>query len=254
MFDWLSDPNAWLSLATLVILEIILGIDNIIFLSLVVAKLPIHQQTFARRLGLTAAMLMRVLLLSSLAWIAHLAHPLFYVYTNHITLQPPEPSTSSLWFLAVSSRDLVLFFGGLFLIWKGVIEIRDMFRKTKAHTISSGNMTLFKAITQIMLLDIVFSLDSVITAIGLSDHLFIMVAAVIIAVLLMMIAAKPIGDFVETYPTVKMLALVFLILVGLVLIIDGVHYEVPKGYIYFALFFSVAVETLNLLKHRCGSP
>ncbi|WP_392566440.1 TerC family protein [Utexia brackfieldae] len=254
MFEWLSDPNAWLALATLTILEIILGIDNIIFLSLVVAKLPKHQQNFARRLGLAAAMIMRIGLLASLAWIAKLKEPLFYIYQYKISLLSPANLAASNDFssllIAISVRDLVLLFGGLFLVWKGILEVKEMFHQPEHEKFSSVSMTLAKAIVQIMVLDIVFSLDSVITAVGLSDHLFIMIAAVIFAVMIMMFAAKPIGEFVEAYPSVKMLALAFLILVGAILIIESLHVHVPKGYIYFAMFFSLGVEILNLLRDK----
>ncbi|PSN08696.1 TerC family protein [Siccibacter turicensis] len=232
MFAWITDPNAWLALGTLTLLEIVLGIDNIIFLSLVVAKLPRHQQAKARRLGLTGAMIMRLSLLASIAWVIRLTNPLFTVLGQ-----------------AISARDLILLLGGLFLIWKACKEIHETIEgeeeglKTNVHS-------FFGAIFQIMLLDIIFSLDSVITAVGLSDHLFIMMAAVVIAVGVMMFAARPIGEFVERHPSVKMLALSFLILVGFTLMLESFDVHVPKGYIYFAMFFSIAVETLNLLRSK----
>lgn len=232
MFAWISDPNAWMALGTLTILEIVLGIDNIIFLSLVVAKLPKEQQQKARRLGLGAAMLMRLALLASIAWVIRLTTPLFTVMGNEI-----------------SARDLILLLGGLFLIWKASKEIHESIEgeeeglKTNVHS-------FFAAIVQIMLLDIIFSLDSVITAVGLSDHLFIMMAAVIIAVGIMMFAARAIGDFVDRHPSVKMLALAFLLLVGFTLILESFDIHVPKGYIYFAMFFSIAVESLNLIRSK----
>ncbi len=232
MFAWISDPNAWMALGTLTILEIVLGIDNIIFLSLVVAKLPKEQQQKARRLGLGAAMIMRLALLASIAWVIRLTTPLFTVMDN-----------------AISARDLILLLGGLFLIWKASKEIHESIEgeeeglKTNVHS-------FFGAIVQIMLLDIIFSLDSVITAVGLSDHLFIMMAAVIIAVGVMMFAARAIGDFVDRHPSVKMLALAFLLLVGFTLILESFDVHVPKGYIYFAMFFSIAVESLNLIRNK----
>ncbi len=232
MFAWISDPNAWMALGTLTILEIVLGIDNIIFLSLVVAKLPKEQQQNARRLGLGAAMIMRLALLASIAWVIRLTTPLFTVLGNEI-----------------SARDLILLLGGLFLIWKASKEIHESIEgqeegmKTNVHS-------FFGAIVQIMLLDIIFSLDSVITAVGLSDHLFIMMAAVIIAVGVMMFAARAIGDFVDRHPSVKMLALAFLLLVGFTLILESFDIHVPKGYIYFAMFFSIAVESLNLIRNK----
>lgn len=232
LFAWVTDPNAWMALGTLTILEIVLGIDNIIFLSLVVAKLPTAQRNHARRLGLMAAMVMRLLLLASIAWVVRLTNPLFSLFDH-----------------AFSARDLILLFGGLFLIWKAVKEIHESIEggeegiKTNVHS-------FFGAIVQIMLLDIIFSLDSVITAVGLSDHLFIMMAAVVIAVGVMMFAARPIGEFVDRHPSVKMLALAFLILVGFTLMLESFTIHVPKGYIYFAMFFSIAVESLNLLRNK----
>ncbi|HKN05700.1 MAG TPA: TerC family protein [Buttiauxella sp.] len=232
LFAWITDPNAWMALGTLTILEIVLGIDNIIFLSLIVAKLPVAQQAKARRLGLGAAMIMRLVLLASIAWMTHLVKPLFSVLGNEF-----------------SARDLILLLGGLFLIWKSSKEVHESIEgqeeglKTNVHS-------FFGAIVQIMLLDIIFSLDSVITAVGLSDHLFIMMAAVVIAVMVMMFAAKPIGDFVERHPSVKMLALAFLLLVGFTLMLESFDIHVPKGYIYFAMFFSIAVETLNLIRNK----
>ncbi|GAB7197825.1 TerC family protein [Dickeya oryzae] len=232
MFDWIADPNAWLALGTLTILEIVLGIDNIIFLSLVVAKLPKHQQNKARRIGLLCAMLMRLCLLASIAWVIRLTNPLFNVLGQ-----------------AVSARDLILFFGGLFLIWKSSKEIHETIEGgTEDH--ASQVHSFLGAIVQIMLLDIIFSLDSVITAVGLSDHLFIMMAAVVIAVGVMMFSARPIGEFVDRHPSVKMLALSFLILVGFTLILESVAIHVPKGYIYFAMFFSMSVEALNLMRGK----
>lgn len=232
MFDWIANPNAWLALGTLTILEIVLGIDNIIFLSLVVARLPRPQQNLARRVGLACAMLMRLLLLSSIAWVIQLTHPLLTLM-NH----------------TVSLRDLILFGGGLFLIYKSSQEIYDTIDDADAE-VETRPLGFFRAILQIILLDIIFSLDSVITAVGLSDHLFIMMAAVVLSVLLMMFAARPIGDFVQRHPSVKMLALAFLILVGFTLILEGLDKPVPKGYIYFAMFFSLGVEALNLLRRR----
>lgn len=232
LLAWVTDPNAWLALGTLTLLEIVLGIDNIIFLSLVVAKLPKHQQNRARRLGLTGAMLMRLALLASIAWISQLTNTLFTLFGRDI-----------------SARDLILLLGGLFLIWKSSKEIHESFEgggeegQTNVHS-------FWGAILQIMVLDIVFSLDSVITAVGLSDHLIIMMAAVVIAVGIMMFAARPIGEFVDRHPSVKMLALSFLILVGFTLILDSFGIRVPKGYIYFAMFFSMLVEVLNLVRKK----
>ena len=230
LFAWVTDPNAWLALGTLTLLEIVLGIDNIIFLSLVVAKLPTAQRAHARRIGLMGAMIMRLALLASIAWVVKLTNPLFTVLGQEI-----------------SFRDLILLLGGLFLIWKASKEIHESIEgeeeglKTNVHSFMG-------AIVQIMLLDIIFSLDSVITAVGMSDHLFIMMA--VIAVLVMMVAARSIGDFVDRHPSVKMLALSFLILVGFTLMLESFDVHVPKGYIYFAMFFSIAVESLNLLRNK----
>lgn len=232
MFDWIVDPDAWLALGTLTILEIVLGIDNIIFLSLVVAKLPAAQRAKARRLGLLGAMLMRLGLLASISWVIRLTDPLFAIFGNPISI-----------------RDVILMLGGLFLIWKSCGEIHQTLEgsETAQHSIVSSFMG---AITQIMLLDVIFSLDSVITAVGLSNHLFIMMAAVVISVGVMMFAARPIGEFVANHPSVKMLALAFLILIGFTLILESVNVHVPKGYIYFAMFFSMGVEALNLIRNK----
>ncbi|KEA54472.1 MULTISPECIES: TerC family protein [Mangrovibacter] len=235
LFAWITDPNAWLALGTLTLLEIVLGIDNIIFLSLVVAKLPKAQQNKARRLGLMGAMVMRLLLLASIAWVTRLTNPLFSL-AGH----------------AISLRDLILMAGGLFLIWKASKEIHETIEGDEEN-LRTNVHSFFGAIVQIMLLDIIFSLDSVITAVGLSDHLFIMMAAVVIAVGIMMFAARPIGEFVSRHPSVKMLALSFLILVGFTLILESVGIHIPKGYIYFAMFFSIAVESLNLLRNKKNS-
>ena len=232
MFIWMLDPEIWLTLVTLTFLEIILGVDNIIFLSLVVAKLPPHQQNVARKLGLSGAMVMRVLLLVSIAWLAHITVPLFTI--AHFV---------------VSVRTIILFVGGCFLIYKSLQEIRgELQLEEESH--GGGQRQLSLAGVQIMLLDIVFSLDSVITAVGLSQHIFIMITAVIIAVGIMMFAAKTIGDFVNNTPTMKMLALTFLLLVGILLVADSLEIHIAKGYLYFAIFFSLAVETLNIIRNK----
>ncbi len=234
MFIWMLDPEIWLTLVTLTFLEIILGVDNIIFLSLVVAKLPPHQQNIARKLGLSGAMVMRVLLLVSIAWLAHITVPLFTI-ANFV----------------VSVRTIILFVGGCFLIYKSLQEIRgELMQEEASHGGSHRQLSLAGAIVQIMLLDIVFSLDSVITAVGLSQHIFIMITAVIIAVGIMMFAAKTIGDFVNNTPTMKMLALTFLLLVGALLVADSLEVHIAKGYLYFAIFFSLTVETLNIVRTK----
>jgi predicted tellurium resistance membrane protein TerC len=232
MLELLADPNAWASLLTLTALEIVLGIDNIIFLSIVSGKLPAHQQQTARRIGLGLALLMRIALLASIAWIIGLTQPAFSVL-GHV----------------VSWRDLVLGGGGLFLLVKGTMEIHHM---AEGHEEGSqaGTASFAGAIVQIVLLDIVFSLDSVITAVGMADDLPIMIAAVVIAIIVMLVASEPVSAFVNRHPTVKMLALSFLLLVGMALVADGVHYHIPRGYLYFAIAFSVGVECLNLIAAR----
>ncbi|MCW5699684.1 MAG: TerC family protein [Rhodospirillales bacterium] len=227
MLSLLTDPHAWASLVTLTALEIVLGIDNIIFLSIVSGRLPANQQRSARRIGLTLAAGTRVALLVSIAWIIGLTAPLF-----------------TLWEHAVSWRDLVLGGGGLFLLVKGTMEIHHMVEGAEAGS-SVGTTTFLAAILQIVVLDLVFSLDSVITAVGMAEHLPVMIAAVLIAVAVMLVAAEPVSTFVNTHPTVKMLALSFLLLVGVALIADGMHFHIPREYLYFAIAFSVIVETLN---------
>lgn len=228
--EWMADPQAWIALATLTVLEIVLGIDNIVFISILAGKLPSEQRARARTIGLGLAMITRILLLASLAWLSHLTAELFAVLGH-----------------AVTARDLILVSGGLFLLAKATFEIHHHLEGPEDHDASARAGAGFAAvITQILVLDLVFSLDSVITAIGMAEHLPVMVAAVVIAVLIMMVAAGPVSGFVEGHPTVKMLALSFLLLVGMALVADGVGQHIPKGYIYFAMGFSVMVETLNL--------
>lgn len=231
MIELLQDPQAWASLLTLTALEIVLGIDNVIFLSIITAKLPPNQQPKARRLGLGLAAAMRVGLLLSLSWIIGLTEPL-----------------ATIWGYALSWRDVVLLLGGLFLLVKGTMEIHQMTEGVEEHAEgASGRSSFAVVIVQIVLLDIVFSLDSVITAVGMAQHLPVMIAAVLISVGIMLLAAKSIGDFIHRHPSVKMLALSFLLLVGVALIADGLHFHIPRGYLYFAIAFSIGVETLNLL-------
>jgi predicted tellurium resistance membrane protein TerC len=232
MLELLTDPHAWISLATLSVLEIVLGIDNIIFLSIVSARLPEHQQATARRIGLGLALLARVLLLLSLTWMIGLTQPLFEILG-----------------FAVSWRDIVLVVGGVFLIVKGTIETHHMLEGHGAEGVA-GTASFAAVITQIVLLDLVFSLDSVITAIGIAEHVPIMVAAIVIAMAIMLLAAEPTARFVNAHPTVKMLALSFLLLVGAALVADGMHFHIPRGYLYFAIAFSMGVESLNLLAAR----
>jgi predicted tellurium resistance membrane protein TerC len=235
--DWLTDPQIWIALATLTFLEIVLGVDNIIFISILSGKLPDEQQPRARRLGLMGAMVTRVLLLFSLAWIIRLTAPWFTVVGQEI-----------------SGRDLILILGGLFLLGKSTFEIHDKLEGEEGHASAKVPSSFMSVIVQIMLLDIVFSLDSVITAVGMVDELWVMVAAVIIAVAIMMISAEPISAFVHRHPTVKMLALSFLLLIGLSLILEGFDHHIPKGYIYFAMGFSVFVEMINLRVRKPAAP
>ncbi len=227
--DWLTAPETWIALLTLTVLEIVLGIDNIIFISILAGKLPPAQQARARTLGLTVAMGTRVLLLLSLTWIMRLTRPLFIVLGHPF-----------------SGRDLILLLGGLFLLWKGTREIHDKLEGEAGGQNVQGRVTFSGVIVQIALLDVVFSLDSVITAVGMARQLGVMVAAVVIAVLVMLWSAGPLSDFVHRHPTVRMLALSFLLLIGVSLVAEGFGQHFPKGYLYFAMGFSVFVETLNL--------
>ena len=233
VFDWISSPEAWVALATLTTLEIVLGVDNIIFISILVSRLPAAQRNLARRLGLGLAMVSRLALLAGISWVMGLTDTLFTVLDKE-----------------VSGRDLILVGGGLFLLFKATSEIHHSLEGSDSHTTSVASASFGMILAQIAVLDIVFSLDSVITAVGLVDHLSLMAIAIIAAVLVMLFAAKSIGDFVDRHPTIKMLALSFLILVGVTLIVEGFDVHVPKGYIYFAMAFSVAVEMLNLRVRR----
>ena len=226
---WLTDPGIWIALATLTFLEIVLGVDNIIFISILSGKLPPAQQPAARRIGLMLAMGTRILLLFSLAWIVRLTAPLF-----------------ALWGHEISGRDLILIAGGLFLLAKSTHEIHTRLEGEEGHGSARAASSFASVLVQIMMLDIVFSLDSVITAVGMVDELSVMVAAVVIAVIIMMISAEPLSAFVHRHPTVKMLALSFLLLIGLSLLLEGFDHHIPKGYIYFAMGFSVFVEMINL--------
>ena len=227
--EWISDPQAWVGFATLTVLEIVLGIDNVIFISILASKLPRDQQSKARYIGLGLAMIMRIALLFSLSWIVRLTQPLVALLGQEI-----------------SGRDLVLLIGGLFLIAKATHEIHERLEGEEGEASARVAPSLRSVLLQIMILDIVFSLDSVITAVGMVDQLGVMVAAVVTAVAFMMIFARPVSDFVERHPTVKMLALSFLILIGVSLVAESFDQHIPKGYIYFAMAFSVMVEMLNL--------
>lgn len=234
MFSWVYLPEAWVALATLTALEIVLGIDNIIFISILVGRLPKAQQQSARVMGLGLAMLTRILLLLSLAWVMGLTEPLFAVAGYEI-----------------SGRDLILLGGGLFLLWKSANEIFSSLEGEEAHATHGAAKAAFAAtLVQIAIIDIVFSLDSVITAVGMAQHLPVMVIAIVVAVGVMMLAAKSISDFVDAHPSIKMLALSFLIMVGVALIGEGLEFHIPKGYIYFAMAFSLAVEALNIRSRK----
>jgi predicted tellurium resistance membrane protein TerC len=236
--EWMTDPEAWIALFTLTVLEIVLGIDNIIFISILVGKLPEKQQPKARRLGLFLAMFLRIGLLASIAWMARLTAPLFTVLGQ-----------------GISGRDLILLVGGVFLLFKSTREIHERLEGDEAEASARAAASFVAVIVQVLLLDIVFSLDSVITAVGMANQLPVMIAAVVIAVGVMMFAAGPIGNFVARHPTIKMLALSFLLLIGMSLIAEGLGRHIPKGYIYFAMAFSVFVEMLNLWsRKRKGTP
>jgi predicted tellurium resistance membrane protein TerC len=229
MLELLTSPEAWIAFATLTALELVLGIDNIIFISILADKLPRERREFARRLGLFLAMFMRIGLLLVLAWIVGLVEPLFTVLGQEI-----------------SGRDLILIAGGLFLVWKSTTEIHGSLEGEEGGAAAAVKATFAAVIVQIMVIDLVFSLDSIITAVGMVDDVRVMIAAVIVSVALMMLFASPIGRFVSDHPTIKMLALSFLVVVGVVLIAEGFDHHVPKGYVYFAMAFSLGVEMLNI--------
>lgn len=228
IMELVTSPEAWASLATLTVLEVVLGIDNIIFLSIVTNKLPREQQPRARFIGLALALIGRLALLFSLAWMTRLVEPILFIGE-----------------FGVSWRDIVLFFGGAFLIYKGTAEMHEMLEGSTSES-AVGTASFTYVIFQIMVIDMVFSLDSVITAIGIAEHLPIMVIAILIAIAVMLLAAGPVAGFVDRHPTVKMLALAFLLLVGVALVADGLHFHIPRAYLYFAIGFSIAVEALNL--------
>ncbi|MFO7692346.1 MAG: TerC family protein [Vicinamibacterales bacterium] len=229
MIEWLTDPQIWIALVTLTSLEIVLGVDNVIFISILAGKLPLAQQSRARRVGLFMAMFMRIALLFSITWLIRLTAPLFAVFGREF-----------------SGRDLILIAGGLFLIAKATYEIHDKIEGEDGPGPARVAASFAAVIFQVMLLDVVFSLDSVITAVGMANDLTVMVAAVVAAVAVMMVSADAVAGFVDRHPTVKVLALSFLLLIGVSLIADGLDQHIPKGYIYFAMAFSVFVETINL--------
>ena len=237
MIDLLLSPEAWIAFATLTALELVLGIDNIIFISILVDRLPAQQREIARKLGLAMAMFMRIGLLLVLAWIIGLVAPLFTILGQ-----------------AISGRDLILIAGGLFLVWKSTTEIHHAIEGAETTTQAKASAAFSSVILQIMVVDLVFSLDSIITAVGMVDDVRIMISAVVASVALMMVFAKPIGQFVSEHPTVKMLALSFLVVVGMVLVAEGFDHHVPKGYVYFAMAFSLTVELLNIRLRKRGTP
>jgi predicted tellurium resistance membrane protein TerC len=235
--EWISSPEGWIALLTLTALEIVLGIDNIIFISIIAGKLPEDQQKIGRQIGLIMAMVTRILLLFSIAWLTRLTAPLFTVFSHDI-----------------SGRDLILIIGGLFLLGKSTFEIHERLEGEEGHADKKVAVSLAGVITQIMLLDIVFSLDSVITAVGMVNEVAIMITAVVVAVGIMLFASSPISEFVNDRPTLKILALSFLLLIGFSLVSDGLGFHIPKGYIYFAMGFSVFVEVINLQVRAKTSP
>jgi predicted tellurium resistance membrane protein TerC len=235
--EWLLEPQTWISLLTLTVLEIVLGIDNLVFISILADKLDGEDRTRARQIGLGLALITRILLLLSLGWLIGLTDPLFSIFT-----------------LDFSGRDIILLAGGLFLLGKATYEIHDKLEGKEGRSSAKVESTLVNVVVQIMLLDIVFSLDSVITAIGMADHVAIMIAAVIIAVIIMLVSVNTISDFISEHPTLKILALSFLLLIGFNLVAEGLGQHIPKGYIYFAMGFSVFVEFLNLRMKRTKDP
>jgi len=238
--DWLTDPQIWISLVTLTALEIVLGIDNVIFISILAGKLPPEQQDKARKLGLSLALITRIILLMSITWVMSLTKVLF---------------TLPVFDLGITGKSLILFIGGLFLIGKSVVEIHEKLEGQDGHATGGTKGSSFKStIIQILLLDIVFSLDSVITAVGMANHLWVMIVAVVIALGVMLVFAGTISDFVNRHPTLKMLALSFLILIGVMLVGESLGQHIPKGYIYFSMAFAFIVEMLNLRLRKKSQP
>jgi predicted tellurium resistance membrane protein TerC len=234
MLDWLTNPDAWASFIALSAMEIVLGIDNVVFISLLVSRLPAERRLMARRIGLSLALVFRVIMLGGIAWMIHLITPIFSVAGYDF-----------------SWRDLILIAGGLFLLVKGTREIhQDIEGEDEEGGSSPVADTLTSAILQIAVIDLVFSIDSIITAVGMADHVEVMIAAVAVAILVMYFASEPVADFIERHPTTKMLALSFLLLIGAALIADGMHFHIPRTYIYFAMAFAAAVEVVNVMASR----
>lgn len=233
MIDWIYDPAIWASFLTLAVLEIVLGIDNIIFLSILTGKLPKEKQATARMIGLGLALGMRIALLFCIAWMVKMQTDLFTVFGRGFSL-----------------RDIILAGGGLFLLWKATTEIHHEMEEQENSARSGKGATMTSVVMQIIAIDLVFSLDSILTAIGIAEHIPVMIAAIIVSILVMLFAARPVSDFVNAHPTVKMLALSFLILIGMVLVADALDYHIERGYLYFAIAFSMGVETLNLIRAK----
>ena len=231
--DWITDPAIWASLLTLIALEVVLGIDNVVFMSIIAGRLPVHQQPAARRIGIVAALGLRIVFLSAIAWIMGLTKPIITVME-----------------LGISWRDIILLSGGVFLIYKSTREIHDSVEGEEEEAHRSTTPSFAAVVAQIVILDLVFSIDSVVTAVGMAEHLWVMITAVTVSMLIMLIAAGTIADFIQRHPTTKMLALSFLMLIGASLVADGLHVHIPRGYIYFAVVFSAAVEVLNLVAKR----
>ncbi|MBT5265608.1 MAG: TerC family protein [Rhodospirillaceae bacterium] len=231
--DWITDPAIWASLLTLIALEVVLGIDNVVFMSIIAGRLPVHQQPAARRIGIVAALGLRIVFLSAIAWIMGLTKPIITVME-----------------LGISWRDIILLSGGVFLIYKSTREIHDSVEGEEEEEHRSTTPSFAAVVAQIVILDLVFSIDSVVTAVGMAEHLWVMITAVTVSMLIMLIAAGTIADFIQRHPTTKMLALSFLMLIGASLVADGLHVHIPRGYIYFAVVFSAAVEVLNLVAKR----
>lgn len=234
MFDWFFTLEGWLGLATLTLLEVVLGIDNLVFLSIAAQRLPEHQRARAQRIGLMGALVLRIVMLTMLVWLTKLTHPIATIQGFELT-----------W------RDVILLLGGLFLLYKGTIEIhREIEGGDEAHGPKGAGSSFMSVIALIMVIDFVFALDSIITAVGMTDHLFIMIAANVIAIGLMLAAASTVSEFIQRHPTIKILALAFILLVGVALVGDGLHFHIPRGYIYFAIAFSIGVEFVNMLIRR----
>ena len=253
-FSWFADPNAWAALITLTVLEIVLGIDNIVFLSILVDRLPVEKRRSGRIFGLGLAMITRLLLLATIKWMMSLGAVLFTVPIAPVFWKIASQAADNQGQLAVTGKGLILILGGLFLIWKATKEIHQNIDEGTGHQVSGSATNFIAVMIQIAAIDIIFSLDSVITAVGMADQLSVMATAVVISVGIMMLASGPISNFITRYPSIKMLALAFLMLIGTALVAQGLDFTIPKGYIYFAMAFSLGVELLNLRVHGKKAP